>query len=79
MTNNSEEKKAEDFLNNTAKEGCFSCENFGKTSCPAFNMAVKNLGVNAQVLKEKIERAQEGREMRACENDSSANDNDHGL
>ncbi len=82
MSSGSEEKKADDFLN-AANSSCFSCNNFGKSTCPAFKKAVEDLGVNPQLLQDKIQKLQENQEMRACENDTSTenpqgatNDND---
>jgi len=73
MAQSPEDKKADDFLD-AANEGCFSCSNFGKSTCPAFKKAVEDLGVNPQLLQVKIQKLQEGQEMRACENDTGTDD-----
>mgnify|MGYP001037366178 CR=1 FL=1 len=68
MPENKTEQKIDDFLKNEAKDSCLSCENFGTKTCPAFNEAVNNKGIDENALKTHIQIAQENKTLIPCVN-----------
>ncbi len=61
-------QQADDFLAHNVKESCLSCENFSKRTCPAFNSAVSEQNIDEQVLRNRIQEAQENMQLIPCVN-----------
>lgn len=60
----SSEKK---FLDD-ADNSCKLCKNFGTKSCPVFNKAVNDDGLDETVLQQEIDSLQDGQDLNECSN-----------
>jgi len=59
--------RAKDIVDN-ADEGCKNCQNFGQSSCPSFQKAVKDDGADSEALGDAIKKEQKGRSLIPCKN-----------
>lgn len=61
-------KSAVEMFVDNVPDGCRLCKNFGTVSCPAFQAALDDFGLDAEELAHVITQVQDGQDLNMCEN-----------